>query len=226
MIKFLWDVVLGRIVPFFVFGLAAVAKGWSAMGEQAAASVSLEAAARFAGDLGTCLFCLLLAMSYFGRLPRLAGKRGPLVVLVALGPFLILLGAIAPHRDDVRLELTGAVLVALGTAYSLTGLAYLRSAFSILPEARALITNGPFALSRHPLYFGEAIATVGILLPLAGARMLLLLPYLLCQWIRMGWEEEVLASQFPDYADYAARVPRYVPFSAVVRRRRDGGADE
>ena len=81
-----------------------------------------------------------------------------------------------------------------------------------MPEARSLVTTGPYALSRHPLYLAETIAMLGVVLPLADARLLLVLPFVFGQWLRVGWEEGVLAAEFPEYAAYASRVPRYFPW--------------
>jgi protein-S-isoprenylcysteine O-methyltransferase Ste14 len=212
-VKFLWDVVLGRVVPLVLFGAAAVFEAWRATLAQAAAS-SFAGAVEFASTLATCLFLALMCFSYLSRLPRRSGKRSLFVVLVTLGPLTSLALALAPHPPRVGLDLAGAILVTLGTAWSLAALAYLRTSFSVLPEARELVTRGPFALSRHPVYLGEAIAAVGLVVPLANARVLLLVPYFACQWLRLRWEEEVLAAEFPEYAAYAARVPRYLPFTA------------
>ena len=67
----------------------------------------------------------------------------------------------------------GLVLVAdlaghRGLAYSVWGLAYLRRSFSIIPEARRLVTGGPYRLSRHPVYLGEIATAIGVNLATAG----------------------------------------------------------
>jgi protein-S-isoprenylcysteine O-methyltransferase Ste14 len=112
----------------------------------------------------------------------------------------------------------GLVLVAdlvatFGLAYSVWGLAYLRRSFSIIPEARRLVTGGPYSLSRHPVYLGEIVAAIGINLATAGWPGALAVVYFIsCELLRIRWEEGVLARAFPnDYPAYARRVARYLP---------------
>jgi protein-S-isoprenylcysteine O-methyltransferase Ste14 len=106
------------------------------------------------------------------------------------------------------------VLLAAGLAYSIWALAHLNRSFSILPESRRLVRDGPYALSRHPLYLGEAVASVGVLLPVAGpAALALWALFLAAQLQRIRWEEAVLRERFPAYEAYARRVPRYLPFA-------------
>jgi protein-S-isoprenylcysteine O-methyltransferase Ste14 len=100
-------------------------------------------------------------------------------------------------------------------AYSIWALVYLRRSFSILPEARRLVTRGPYGLSRHPLYLGESVAALGLLVTSAGPTAIALaLAALGVQLFRMRWEESVLTREFPEYGAYARRVPRYLPFLA------------
>jgi protein-S-isoprenylcysteine O-methyltransferase Ste14 len=166
-----------------------------------------------------------LGLLYFGliafccviRLPKQRGRGGRGTVAAALfASFAILLIGILPdRRPRPELEVAGSLLLALGMAYSIWALSYLRRSFSILPEARRLVIGGPYALSRHPLYLGETLAAIGLLLPIAGpAALALAVAALAAQMLRMRWEESVLTSVFPEYRAYARRVPRYLPFVA------------
>lgn len=93
------------------------------------------------------------------------------------------------------------------------------SNFSILPEPRAnarLITTGPYAHVRHPLYFGLMLFAVGCALgwntlvhwTSAGVLALVLVE-------KSRREERFLRERFAEYDDYAARttrlIPRFVP---------------
>ena len=165
----------------------------------------------------------LLALTYFTMLVVLYSTRIPQkgtdhrlgVIFVAFtGTFSALLGTFLPG-GTIRewLILPGDVLATIGLVYSVWGLAYLRRSFSIIPEARRLVTGGPYAFSRHPVYLGEIATAVGVNLATAGWLGGFAVAYFVgAELLRMRWEEGVLARAFPDdYPAYAARVPRYFP---------------
>jgi protein-S-isoprenylcysteine O-methyltransferase Ste14 len=128
---------------------------------------------------------------------------------------IMLIGVLPDRRSRPEMEVLGDVLLGVGMAYSIWALVYLRRSFSILPEARRLVTQGPYSLSRHPLYLGECVAAVGLLVTSAGPTAIALAVAALgVQLLRMRWEESVLTRQFPEYGAYARRVPRYLPFLA------------
>ncbi len=81
------------------------------------------------------------------------------------------------------------------------------------PEARRLVTGGPYSLSRHPVYLGEIATAIGINLATAGWLSALAIVYFVaCELLRIRWEERILGQTFPnEYTDYARRVPRYLP---------------
>ena len=161
------------------------------------------------------LYFALLAFVCMTRLPRRAGRRGPGTVALAMfASFGIMLVGVLPDRQPrPQVEALSGVLLAAGLAYSVWALAWLHRSFSILPEARRLVTGGPYGLSRHPLYLGEGLATMGLLLHTAGPTALLLATAVgAAQLVRIRWEEGVMSAQFPEYLDYSRRVPRYLPF--------------
>jgi protein-S-isoprenylcysteine O-methyltransferase Ste14 len=157
----------------------------------------------------------MLVVLYSTRLPRVGTDHRAAVVFIAFtGTFSAIAAPFMPggsHREG--LVLVADILATAGLAYSVWGLAYLRRSFSIVPEARRLVTGGPYSLSRHPVYLGEILAAVGINLATAGwPGALLILYFIACELLRMRWEERVLAQAFPsDYPAYALRVPRYFP---------------
>jgi protein-S-isoprenylcysteine O-methyltransferase Ste14 len=87
--------------------------------------------------------------------------------------------------------------------------------FSVLPEPRSgarLITTGPYAHVRHPLYVGLMLFAAGCAIGwntplhwLAAAALVVVLG------AKARREERLLRARFPDYAQYAARTPRFVP---------------
>jgi protein-S-isoprenylcysteine O-methyltransferase Ste14 len=110
------------------------------------------------------------------------------------------------------LYLASLLLIVSGTILAICAGLVLGRSISILPEARRLVTSGPYALVRHPLYLGEAVATAGVALQYLSPWALLLLGLQFAfQLQRMKNEERVLSQIFPEYRDYMARTARLVP---------------
>ncbi len=157
----------------------------------------------------------MLVVLYSTRLPARGTDHRLAVILIAfIGTFSAIGASFLPGGSrHEELVLPADILATLGLAYAVWGLAYLRRSFSIVPEARRLVTGGPYAFSRHPVYLGEIVTAIGINLATFGLpSALAILFFVLCEVLRMRWEEDVLARAFPnEYPAYAARVPRYVP---------------
>ena len=110
------------------------------------------------------------------------------------------------------LQLASALVTTAGTAGSLYAMAYLGNAFSVFPQARRLVTAGPYRIIRHPLYLFGELSVVGIALGYMQPWALLLASLsFLAQFPRMIYEEGVLAATFDDYRSYAARTFRLIP---------------
>ena len=208
------DLVFGRVLPALFFSLFVANQ-----------LLQLSATVQAARAFSDYLFVVrqLLALSYFTMLVVLYTTRLPQrgtdhrlgVIFVAFtGTFSALLGTFLPGGDRREwLVLPGDVLATVGLVYSVWGLAYLRRSFSITPEARRLVTGGPYRFSRHPVYLGEITTAIGVNVATAGWPGALALAYFVgAELLRMRWEEGVLAKAFPaDYPAYAERVPRYFP---------------
>jgi protein-S-isoprenylcysteine O-methyltransferase Ste14 len=70
-----------------------------------------------------------------------------------------------------------------------------------------VVSTGPYALVRHPMYSGAVLFCVGAALLLGSWWGVLISPlFALLLAVRTGIEERALAADLPDYADYAARV--------------------
>ena len=157
----------------------------------------------------------MLVVLYSTRLPaRGTDHRFAVVFIAFTGTFSAIGASFLPGggRHD-WLVLPADILATAGLAYAVWGLAYLRRSFSIIPEARRLVTGGPYGFSRHPVYLGEIVAAIGINLATARwASGLAVLYFVICEVLRIRWEEGVLARAFPnEYPAYAKRVPRYAP---------------
>jgi protein-S-isoprenylcysteine O-methyltransferase Ste14 len=157
----------------------------------------------------------MLVILYSTRLPKRGTDHRAAVVFIAFtGTFSALAAPFLPGGERREgLVLVADILATFGLAYSVWGLAYLRRSFSIIPEARRLVTGGPYSLSRHPVYLGEVVAAIGINLATSGWLGALAVGYFIgCELLRIRWEESVLSRAFPnEYPAYAGGVPRYVP---------------
>ena len=111
------------------------------------------------------------------------------------------------------------VLTVVACLWQLVAVLALGRCFGILPEARGLVTRGPYRLVRHPVYLGELGACAGLLLGAPTTwNVVCATGFGLFQAIRMRLEEQALAAQFPEYATYAASTPRLLPGLRPVRR--------
>src|SRR2546430_4413764 len=114
----------------------------------------------------------LLALAYFTmlvvlyavRLPQRGTDRRLAVIFIAFtGTFAAISASFLPGGSRREgLILFGDILATAGLAYSVWGLAYLRRSFSIVPEARRLVTGGPYSLSRRPGDPGGSPAALGV----------------------------------------------------------------
>lgn len=144
--------------------------------------------------------------------------------LVALGlgfaaPLLALLGVVEPigALDAAALHVAGAVLAIAGIVA--TFLAQLAMGASwrvgVDPEERtALVTDGPFALVRNPIFSAMLPATLGLVLLVPSWIALLAFAGLLAAielQVRAVEEPYLLRTHGTAYADYAMRVGRFAP---------------
>ena len=97
-------------------------------------------------------------------------------------------------------------------AFASYAIAFLGRSFSLMPEARELVTGGPYSRLRHPLYVGEELAVIGAAVQFISPLALVLLALqICCQLYRMHCEESVLEKTFPAYGAYRARTARLIP---------------
>jgi protein-S-isoprenylcysteine O-methyltransferase Ste14 len=103
--------------------------------------------------------------------------------------------------------------LAFGLPVSLIGLALRTWAAGHLEKNRALAESGPYAHVRNPLYIGTLAVAAGFVIAsrqwvlgviFAAMFLLIYLPV-------VELEEQHLRTLFPQYADYARRVPRMWP---------------
>jgi len=150
---------------------------------------------------GDRIFMMLIAFGWFGW-----------VVLMALDARRWRLS-----HMPVWLNGAGAMLFAFG--FYIVWLTFRANTFAALvvkiqkARGQSIVTTGPYAVVRHPMYAGASLYMIGMALLLGSGIGLAVLPLLIIALgIRIGIEERMLRGEFPDYAGYAARVRyRLVP---------------
>jgi protein-S-isoprenylcysteine O-methyltransferase Ste14 len=151
------------------------------------------------------------AVSVFDNLPVPAGSAAGVVVV-----FLLDLARPAPLPGSRALQRTaGAALLAAGCGLNAWALVERRRRTSgefQLEEPEAIVTSGPYAVSRHPMYLGWWLIHSGAGLLRGSAWVAATLPAaMLAEHVGGALvEERDLRRRFgAEYARYAARVPRY-----------------
>lgn len=178
------------------------------------ATADARALAAIASNLATQLFFIALALLMVLRRTARGKSSGfyPRFAAVA-GTFLSFAIVTLPARElSLPLNVASTALIVGGIAFALYAVLALGRSLSMMPEARSLVTKGPYSVIRHPVYLGEAIALAGVTLQFLSPWALALLA-LQCifQLERMKNEELVLSQAFPAYRDYAASTARLLP---------------
>lgn len=178
------------------------------------ATADVRVFAGFASRLATHIFLFVLVLLMVLRRQPLGKAAGfyPRFAAVA-GTFLSLAIVVLPARElSTLLYVTSTLLILCGVIFALYAVLKLGRSFSLMPEARRLVTDGPYSVIRHPVYLGEAVALAGVTLQyLSPWALALLALQCIFQLERMKNEELVLSRTLPDYRDYAARTARLVP---------------
>ena len=103
--------------------------------------------------------------------------------------------------------------LALGLVLILPGLVVRALASGHVRKNEALATSGPYAYTRNPLYLGSLLIGVGFAVAArswwVGALLILMFFAIYIPVIRD--EERFLRQKFPEFEEYARRVPRMLP---------------
>ncbi len=111
---------------------------------------------------------------------------------------------------------SGFVLATLGVGLAIGARVCLGSGW-VAPasnqEPRKLITNGPYAFVRHPMYGGLILAMLGSAIGQSVFWLLPLIVYGPAFILRARREDDLLIEQFSErYRDYMGRTKMFVPF--------------
>jgi protein-S-isoprenylcysteine O-methyltransferase Ste14 len=212
--------IFGRALPLGVFGfLVAI---------QAELAISGVAHA-LNGDLNRAeamyLLNRVLTVAFFGflvaiyaiRSGAIAQDHNPVAIAAAMIGSFVLYGLfLIPDQGrstNVWVLAVSDIGLAVGMIWALYSLTYLGKRFSIIPEARGLVTSGPYQVVRHPIYLGEIVAGFGLVLPtLLTLHVLVFALFLAAQLVRTHFEERILRATYPQYEAYARRTRRLIPY--------------
>jgi protein-S-isoprenylcysteine O-methyltransferase Ste14 len=205
---------IGRFVLCGSFALIIAAKFQTIQKLLSQDVSSAKVIAAAGAEASVVAFLAVICIAVIVRLPPIRSVDGvePYVTAI-VGTFLI--GVIAflppPMTLPIFVTVLALMLVILGTVLSTYVVFWLGRSISIVPEARRLVTGGPYSIVRHPLYIAEEIAVIGTILQHFSVWSVLLGVVHWCiQLRRMTNEERILSATFPDYAEYAKRVPRLI----------------
>lgn len=147
-------------------------------------------------------------------------SRDPLAFVACVAALVLVVILRQPSGGSTTLVLAGDFVALVSYVWLLASVLALGKCFGILPEARGLVTRGPYRFVRHPVYLGELGAVLGFVI---GAPTFwnigVLVAFYAAQAVRMRLEEQALTREFPEYAGYAAATPRLVPWAPVFFAR-------
>jgi len=151
-------------------------------------------------------------------------QRMRYVIPILIGGFLLAKGRrlsdplnhrVIPHVE--ALAWTGVVLCVAGLTFCIWARFTLGRNWSgvvTLKGGHELITSGPYALARHPIYTGLLTMFVATVIVLGHVAGIIAMPFVFVSfWIKLRSEENLMLKKFPDeYAAYQKRAKRIIPF--------------
>ena len=211
-----YDVLMRLPVLAWSTGLAIV----SAAGLERYASAADPALPRaiysvnIAMRLSVIVYLAILAATVIVRIQPMAKARGAEPRISApIGTFLLTDVVLFPRRElSLTAGCVSTLLIHAGNALAVFVLVRLRGSFSIMAEARRLVTSGAYRFVRHPLYLAEEIATIGSAMQFLSVwTTMLLVAQIAFQLRRIANEETLLMDVFPEYAKYREKTARIIP---------------
>lgn len=117
---------------------------------------------------------------------------------------------------SLPMALTGAILATLGAAVAFSARAAIGRNWGP-PQTRRtdtqLVTSGPYAVVRHPIYSGMLLMMIGTAIGLMPAGLLVAAAAGVYFFVSARAEEKHMAERFPDdYPAYRARTKMLIPF--------------
>lgn len=114
------------------------------------------------------------------------------------------------------LELTGLIITIAGCMFAIWARVALGGNWSgqaTVKEGHKLVTSGPYALTRHPIYTGLVAGAIGTAVAVGELRCIFGMVLLALAFIvKMSQEEKLMTETFPvEYPRYRRRVKALIP---------------
>jgi protein-S-isoprenylcysteine O-methyltransferase Ste14 len=206
------------LVVLYFIGIAALVSKLISEWAELLASFTVVLALNVVYQIATILFLgLMLTLFVVRRLPKNYAKGVLPRAAAIIGANLQLLFLALPRvQNSFPVLVASTIVTVIGLVGSIYIAAFLGRSFSILPQARGLVTTGPYRLVRHPLYIAEFIALFGIIWQFAQPwAFFIVIAIVAAQFLRMHYEEKVLAETYPAYRSYMLRTGRLFPRAFV-----------
>jgi protein-S-isoprenylcysteine O-methyltransferase Ste14 len=159
------------------------------------------------------IFYVLLALLIMTRSPAKAQADGLLPRITAfVGTYLPWTITFFGKTDQALPNLLSTACVLIGTIMMLVTIRHLGRSFSLVPQARSVVQTGPYRWIKHPLYFSEQIAILGVVLQyLTPVTVIVFVVHIGVQVCRILYEEDLLRRNCPEYSSYEASRWRLIP---------------
>jgi len=159
-------------------------------------------------------FYMLLALLIMTRPPAKAQADGLLPKIAAfVGSYLPWTITFFGKTEQALPNLLSTACVLIGMIMTLVTIRHLGRSFSLVPQARSVVQTGPYRWIKHPLYFAEGIAILGVVLQyLTPVTVIIFVLHIGVQVCRILYEEDLLRRNCPEYSSYEASRWRLIPY--------------
>jgi len=164
--------------------------------------------------LSVIAYLVVIVATLVMRMRPTGKARGVEPRLSALiGTFLFTVVVLFPRRElSLAAGTISTLLTLAGNIFAVVVLTQLRESFSIMAEARQLVTSGVYRFVRHPLYLAEEIAAIGVVMQFFSFWTAIIVAVQIgFQLRRMHNEEVILTETFPEYPAYRDKTACILP---------------
>ncbi len=168
----------------------------------------------------TCIWTYKSPYGMKGWLKNVFSYQGIIVLLFEILLILQALGIVKTNVTNLPLKnvliFIGLVIFLCGTALAVwakltMGSSWGRPAQHNIKIQSTLVTRGPFASSRNPIYLGFLFLFLGVEMVLQSYLLILILPLFFSVYLAVKKEEKLLEKYFgKEYLEYKKRVPRFL----------------